>query len=128
MKLKFLFGLCLANTVLFTVAILVGLSIWWVLLAEVALWIGYIMVKAWFDPTQQLVNQGARMGWAAAGTVRDPEGFRDIQMKRDDVTVRISYADKRIYIVAPTPSGPYESFLDVGSRMINHPFLKQVRV
>lgn len=110
---RFVITLFVVNTVLFTVAKLVGFSIWWVLLAEVALWVGYIMVKSWFHPTQQLVNQGAHMGWTAAGMVRGADGMREMLMKRDGMVVRVAYVEKAVYIVEPRVEGPYRDFVEL---------------
>lgn len=110
---KFLLLVLVVNTVLFTVASVVGFSIWWVLLAEVALWVGYIMVKAWFDPAQRLVAQGSHMGWAAAGTMRDEHGWRDTLLRRNGVVTRVSYKTKLLYIVEPVPSGPHKDFIEI---------------
>lgn len=113
MKLKFLLLLLVVNTALFTVAKVIGFSIWWVLLAEVVLWVGYIMVKAWFDPTQKLVNQGAHMGWTAAGMVRSADGMREMLMKRDGMMVRVAYKEKALFIVEPRAEGPYRDFVEL---------------
>lgn len=113
MKLKFLVGVGVVNTLLFTGAKVIDISIWWVLLAEVVFFVGYIMVKSWFDPAQQLVNQGAHMGWTAAGTMRDENGWRDTLLRRNGVVTRVSYKTKLLYIVEPAPSGPYKDFLEI---------------
>lgn len=118
MKLKFLIGVGVVNTLLFTGARVIDISIWWVLLAEVVLFVGYIMVKSWFDPAQQLVNQGAHMGWTAAGTMRDEHGWRDTLLRRNGVVTRVSYKTKLLYIVEPAPSGPYKDFLEIEHRMV----------
>ena len=111
--LKFLIGLGLVNTVLFTAANLASIAYWWVLLVEIVLWVGYLMVRAWCDPAQQLVNQGTHMGWMFAATVRDENGLRDTLLRRDDVVVRVSFQQKALYIVEPYADGPYYDFLEL---------------
>jgi hypothetical protein len=113
MSLKFLLILCAVNTVLFTVANMVNISIWLVVLAEVVLYGLWVMVRTWFDPAQQLGLQGSHMGWTHAGVERDAKGFRDNLMKRDGLVARISYRDKRVYIIEPAPSGPYKDFVEI---------------
>lgn len=113
MKLKFLIGVGVVNTLLFTGAKDIDISIWWVLLAEVVLFVGYIMVKSWFHPTQQLVNQGAHMGWTNAGIVRGTDGMREMLMKRDGMVVRVAYLEKAVYLVEPRVEGPYRDFVEL---------------
>jgi hypothetical protein len=127
MSRKFLLIACAVNTLLFILAGLNSLSVWLVLLAEVAAHIAWVMWRSWFDPAQQLSNQGAHMNWVHAGMVRDDNGWRDNLLQRDGLTARISYAEKRIYIVEPTPSGPYQDFLEIerlfarGSAVVGSP-------
>lgn len=52
----------MANTLLFTRAKVIDISIWWMLLVEVVLFVSYIVVKSCFHPAQQLVKQGAIWG------------------------------------------------------------------
>lgn len=111
--LRFLLLAAVLNTVLFAVSNIVGISIWWLLGTEIMLFIAYVMVKAWIDPAQKLVNQGAHMGWTAAGTVRDAEGWRDTVLRRNDVVVRVSYKEKALYIVEPRLEGPYRDFVEL---------------
>lgn len=113
MKLKFLLLALVVNTAVFTVAKIVGFSIWWVLPTSAVLWVGYILLKAWFDPTQTLVNQGAHMGWTAAGMVRGADGMREMLMKRDGMVVRVAYKEQALYIVEPRVEGPYRDFVEL---------------
>jgi len=111
--LRFLLAVAVLNTALFTVAKISGLSFLWIVAAEMLLFFGYIMLKAWLGPAQRLVNQGARMGWVAAGTVRDAEGWRDTLLRRNDIVVRVAYKDKALYIVEPRVEGPYRDFVEL---------------
>lgn len=110
---KFLLALGVVNTGLFYFANSQQIPIWVVLSIEVLLYGAWIMVKAWFDPAQQLVRQGAHMGWVAAGTMIDEEGWRDTLLRRNETVVRVSYKEKALYIVEPTPDGPYRSFVEL---------------
>lgn len=110
---KFLLGLGVVNTLLFTGAKVFDISIWWVLLAEVVVYIGYIMAKSWLNPAQQLVNQGAHMGWTNAGVVRGADGMREMLMKRDSMVVRVAYLEKAVYMVEPRVEGPYRDFVEL---------------
>ncbi len=112
-SLRFLVAVGVVNTALFTGAKLLGFSIWWVLVGEIVLFAGYIMLKTWRDPAQQLVNQGAYMGWVAAGTVRDENDLRDTLLRRQDMVVRVSYTEKALYIVEPRLEGPYRDFVEL---------------
>jgi hypothetical protein len=113
MNRKFLLIAFVVNTALFTAANLLDISIWLVVLAEVVLYGLWVVIKTWFDPAQQLGLQGSHMGWTHAGFVRDAAGFRDNLMKRDDLLARISYREKRVYVVEPVPSGPYKDFVEI---------------
>ena len=112
-SLKFLLLLGLVNTVLFYIARTMNISVWIVISIEVTGFVVLLMIKTWFDPAQQLAVQGSHMGWVAAGTVRDEDGWRDTLLRRDDILVRVSFKQKALYIVEPRLEGPYRDFVQL---------------
>lgn len=112
-SLKFLLLLGLVNTVLFYIARTMNISVWIVISIEVTGFVVLLMIKTWFDPAQQLAVQGSHMGWVAAGTVRDEDGWRDTLLRRDDILVRVSFKQKALYIVEPRLEGPYRDFVEL---------------
>lgn len=106
-SIKFLLLLCVVNTILFVIAKLLHIPLWTVLVGELVAYIGWLMIKARFDPTQRLVAQGSHMGWVFSGMERDENGFRDAMLRRGDMVVRVSWKEKALYIVEPLDDGPF---------------------
>lgn len=110
MMLKFLLVIAVLNTILFTIARWLEVSIWWVIGIEI---VGYILWKAWSNPAQQLVNQAAYMNWVAIGMEKDEDGYRDTLLKKEGVTAKVSFQDRCVYLVEPYAAGPFKDFIEV---------------
>lgn len=103
----------LANTVIFTFAVFLGIAIWKVLLAEIILFFVWNALRSWGHPAHQLVKQASHMNWRAVGTSKDEEGYRDTLLERNGVIARVSFRKKCVFLAEPESVGPYKDFLEV---------------
>ena len=111
--MRFLVLLCVVNTVLFTAAKLMNISLWYAVAGGVLAVFGWVAISAWFSPAQQLVKQASHMGWVHVGTLRDEQGYRDSVLEREGAVARVSFVKKYVFLVEPPVSSPFKDFVEV---------------
>jgi hypothetical protein len=69
--------------------------------------------RAYNHPAHTLGRQAAQMNWVAAGTLRDPSGYRNTKLSRGPYEAVISYEAGNVRLMKPPHSQAFGDFVEV---------------
>lgn len=87
---------------------------WWYLLAVVGfLFLLRHMWRAYSHPYNLLVRQAANMEWIASGSIKYPDGIKNMRLRRDDMVAEVSFKNVNVKLLQPDIERPFKDFLEV---------------
>lgn len=84
--------------------------IWWVV---AAILFAFVASKAWRvykHPAHQLGMQAAKHGWRAAGSIKDPSGFRNTRLVRGNYESIILFREQEVRLTKPEAEYPFKDY------------------
>lgn len=87
---------------------------WWLFIAVVfVLFIVRWVIPVQNHPSHKLGKQGSSMGWYAAGTSKDEQGFRNLRVSKGGMQAVISFANGNVILVHPPIERPFKDFVEL---------------
>lgn len=84
--------------------------IWWIV---AAILLALVALKAWRvykHPAHQLGMQAANLGWRAAGSIKDPSGFRNTRLVRGNYESIILFREQAVRLTKPEADYQFKNY------------------
>lgn len=85
----------------------------WIFGAALLLYVVRFLWKAYTHPSHVLGRQAANMNWIAIGTLRDKDGFKNLNVTREGMEAIISYKNGNVILKNPNHPEPFKDFIEV---------------
>jgi len=86
---------------------------WWILIGIASVFVVRHLWRAYSHPYNMLVRQAANMNWVVAGTMKYPNGIRNIRLRRGDLLVEVSFKEVNVRLLQPDVERPFKDFVDL---------------
>lgn len=94
--------------------------IWWIV---AAILLALVASKAWRvykHPAHQLGMQAAKLGWRAAGSIKDPSGFRNTRLVRGNYESIILFREQEVCLTNPEVEYPFKDYDELEEWLSEH--------
>src|SRR6267378_6310111 len=85
----------------------------WLIGTAISACIVWSLWKTYKHPAQILARQAASMNWAAAGTLKDENGYRNVRLIRGENEAVIWYKAGNVTSLHPKHSPPFKDFIEL---------------
>lgn len=94
--------------------------IWWIV---AAILLALVASKAWRvykHPAHQLGMQAAKLGWRAAGSIKDPSGFRNTRLVRGNYESIILFREQEVRLTKPEVEYRFKDYVELEQWLTEH--------